>query len=78
MEVCAQPGMASDSPGDVSNKMTETQTAGLAFQVKSGWTAVVLLTRSVDAPQLADVTESSCLIRDFLKRDSRVTRSTPE
>ena len=35
--------------------MTKTQTAALGFRVKSGWAAVVLLTSSGDAPQLADV-----------------------
>ncbi len=53
MEVCSQPGMASYSPGDVQNKVT--QTAALGFRVKSGWAVVVLLTRPGDAPQLADV-----------------------
>jgi hypothetical protein len=45
--------MASYSPSDVQNKVT--QTAALGFRVKSGWTVVVLLTRLGDAPQLADV-----------------------
>ncbi len=45
--------MASYSPGDVQNKVT--QTAALGFRVKSGWAVVVLLTRPGDAPQLADV-----------------------
>ena len=40
MEVCSQPGMASDGPSDVSNKMIKAQTADLAFRVKSGWAAV--------------------------------------
>src|SRR4030095_6600627 len=31
MEVCSQPGMASDSPGDVSNEMIKAQTAGVAL-----------------------------------------------
>ena len=53
MEVCSQPGMASYSPSDVQNKVT--QTAALGFRVKSGWAAVVLLTRQKDGPQLADV-----------------------
>src|SRR5438477_2081852 len=53
MEVCYQPGMASYSPGDVQNKVT--QTAALGFRVKSGWAVAVLLTRLGDAPQLADV-----------------------
>jgi len=47
--------MASDSAGDVSNKMTKTQTAGLGFRVKSGWAAVVLLTDTAHSPQLSDV-----------------------
>jgi len=34
-----------------------TQTAALGFRVKSGWAAVVLLTRLGDAPQLADVNQ---------------------
>jgi hypothetical protein len=45
--------MASDSPSDVQNKVT--QTAALGFRVKSGWAVVVLLTSPGDAPQLADV-----------------------
>jgi hypothetical protein len=45
--------MASYSPSDVQNKVT--QTAALGFRVKSGWAVVVLLTRPGDAPQLADV-----------------------
>jgi len=36
--------------------MTKPQTAALGFRVKSGWAAVVLLTRTVRSPQLADVT----------------------
>ena len=55
MEVCSQPGMASDSPGDVSNKMIKVQTAGLGVRVKSGWAAVVLLTGKARSPQLSDV-----------------------
>jgi hypothetical protein len=47
--------MASDSPGDVSNKMIKAQTAGLGFRVKSGWAAVVLLTGTARSPQLSDV-----------------------
>ena len=35
--------------------MTKTQTAVLGFRVKSGWAAVVLLTRPANAPQIADV-----------------------
>jgi hypothetical protein len=45
--------MASNSPGNIQNKVT--QTAALGFRVKSGWAAVVLLTRSAHAPRLADV-----------------------
>jgi hypothetical protein len=45
--------MASYSPSDVQNKVT--QTAALGFRVKSGWAVVVLLTSPGDAPQLADV-----------------------
>jgi hypothetical protein len=45
--------MASDSPSDVQNKVT--QTAALGFRVKSGWAVVVLLTNRGDAPQLADL-----------------------
>jgi hypothetical protein len=48
--------MASDSASDLQNKMTKTQTAALGFRVKSGWAAVVLLTRSAHSPQLLDVT----------------------
>ena len=55
MEVCSQPGMASDSPSDVSNKMIKVQTVGLGFRVKSGWAAVVLLTDAAHSLQLADV-----------------------
>src|SRR5207248_8767738 len=55
MEVCSQPGMASDCPSDFQNKVTKTQTAVLGFRVKSGWAAVVLLTRPANAPQIADV-----------------------
>ena len=44
MEVCSQPGMASDGPSDLSNTVIKTQTAALGFRVKSGWAAVVLLT----------------------------------
>src|SRR4029450_4627724 len=47
--------MASDSASDVSNKMIKTQSAALGFRVKSGWAAVVLLTRSAHLPQLCDV-----------------------
>jgi len=45
--------MASYSPSDVQNKVT--QTAALGFRVKSGWAVVVLQTSPGDAPQLADV-----------------------
>jgi hypothetical protein len=45
--------MASYSPSNVQNKVT--QTAALGFRVKSGWAAVVLLTSPGGAPQLADV-----------------------
>ena len=55
MEVRSQPGMASDSPGDVSDKMIRAQAAGLGFRVKSGWAAVVLLTDTAHSPQLSDV-----------------------
>ena len=47
--------MASDGPGDVSNKMIKAQTAGLGFRVKSGWAAVVLLTDTGHSLQLSDV-----------------------
>ena len=47
--------MASDSPGNVSNKMIKAQTAGLGFRVKSGWAAVVLLTDTAHSPRLSDV-----------------------
>jgi hypothetical protein len=47
--------MASDSPCNVQNKMTKPRTAALGFRVKSGWAAVVLLTRVAHSPQLADV-----------------------
>jgi hypothetical protein len=47
--------MASDSPSDLSNKMTKPQTAALGFRVKSGWAAVVLLTDTAHSPQLSDV-----------------------
>jgi len=55
MEVCSQPGMAGNSPGDLQNTVIKTQTAALGFRVKSGWAAVVLLTRRIDAPQLLDI-----------------------
>lgn len=47
--------MAGDGPSDVSNKMTRAQTAGLRFRVKSGWAAVVLLTKTAHSIQLSDV-----------------------
>jgi len=47
--------VASDSPGDLQNKVTKARTAALGFRIKSGWAAVALLTRSADSPQLADV-----------------------
>jgi hypothetical protein len=47
--------MANDSPSDFSNKMIKAQTAGLGFRVKSGWAAVVLLTRPAHSPRLLDV-----------------------
>lgn len=47
--------MASDSPGDVSNKMIKAQTAGLGIRVKSGWATVALLTDTANFPQLSDV-----------------------
>jgi len=55
MEVCSQPGMASDSPSDLQNTVTKTQTAALGFRVKSGWAVVVLLTDTAHPPQLLDV-----------------------
>jgi hypothetical protein len=47
--------MASHSPGDVSNKMTNAQTAGLGFRVKSGWAAVALLSNTARSPQLSEI-----------------------
>ena len=47
--------MASDSPGNLQNKMIKPQTAALGFRVKSGWAAVVLLMKPTHAPQLSDV-----------------------
>jgi hypothetical protein len=55
MEVRSQPGMAIDSPRDLQNTVTKTQTAALGFRVKSGWAAVVLLTNRAHSPQLLDV-----------------------
>jgi hypothetical protein len=48
--------MASDSPCDVQDKMIKPRTAALGFRIKSGWAAVVLLTKAEHSPQLADVT----------------------
>lgn len=47
--------MAGDSPSDLPNKMTKPQTAALGFRIKSGWAAVVLLTKSANSLQLLDV-----------------------
>ena len=47
--------MASDSPGDVSNKVIKAQTAGLGIRVKSGWGVVVLVTDRAHALQLSHV-----------------------
>ena len=55
MEVCSKPGMGSDSPRDLQNTVTKSQTAALGFRVKSGWAAVVLLTGTARFPQLSDV-----------------------
>jgi hypothetical protein len=55
MEICPQSGMGSDSPCDLSNKMMRSQTAALGFRVKSGWAAVVLLTKPAHALRLSDV-----------------------
>jgi hypothetical protein len=55
MEIGSEPGMANNSPGNVSNKMIKTQTAGLGFRVKSGWAAVALLADTAHTPQLSDV-----------------------
>ena len=55
MEVCSQPGMASDRPSDFQNTVTKAQTAALGFRVKSGWAAVVLLTNAADSPELSDI-----------------------
>jgi hypothetical protein len=35
--------------------MMKRQTAGLGFRIKSGWAAVVLLTRPAHSPQISDV-----------------------
>jgi hypothetical protein len=55
MEVRSQPGMATDSPRDLQNTVTKTQSAALGFRVKSGWAAVVLLTNRARSPQLLGV-----------------------
>jgi hypothetical protein len=55
MEIGSESGMASDGPSDVSNKMIKAQTSGLGFRVKSGWTAVVLLTDTAHSLRLSDV-----------------------
>ena len=47
--------MASDSAGNLQNKMIKPQTAALGFRVKSGWAAVVLLMKPMQSPQLSDV-----------------------
>lgn len=53
MEIIAESGVGSYSPCDISNEV-KTETAALGFRVKSGWAAVVLLTGSVDSPDLRD------------------------
>ena len=55
--------MASYSPSDVQNKVT--QTAALGLRVKSGWAAVVLMTREREVPQLADVNRVELSDRRF-------------
>jgi len=45
--------MASDSSGDISNKMKPH--AALGFRVKSGWAAAILLAGAARSPQLCDV-----------------------
>jgi hypothetical protein len=55
MEVCSQPGMASDSSSDLQNTVTKSQTAVLGFRVKSGWAAVVLLTGTARSPHVSDI-----------------------
>src|SRR5262245_7355433 len=55
MEVCSQPGMASDGSSDVQNTVIEVQTATLGFRVKSGWAAFALLTGTAHSPQLSDI-----------------------
>lgn len=54
MEICAKPGVASDSARDISNEV-KPQTAALGFRVKSGWAAAVLLTGPARSPRLCDV-----------------------
>src|SRR4029453_15726532 len=53
MEVCSQQWMASDSPGDFSDKMIKAQTAGLGFRVKSVWPRVGFLREIRVVPGLA-------------------------
>jgi hypothetical protein len=47
--------MAGNSPGDIQDQVTKTQSAALGIRAKSGWAAVVLLTRLADAPQIVDI-----------------------
>jgi hypothetical protein len=47
--------MASDSPGNLQNKMIKPQAAALGFRVKSGWAAVVLLMKPTHSPQFSDI-----------------------
>src|SRR5919197_1081544 len=47
--------MASDGACNFQDKMIKPRTAALGFRVKSGWAAVVLVTRAAHSPQLADV-----------------------
>jgi hypothetical protein len=49
--------MASDSSGDVSNKVIKAQIGALGFRVKSGWAAVVLMTGAAHSPQVSDVNQ---------------------
>ena len=67
-------GWEATVPVTFSNKMTKPQTAVLGFRVKSGWAAVVLLTRPTHALRLSNVSRVSCPIRDFPKPDSRITQ----
>ena len=55
MEIRSQSRMASDSPSDVQNKVRRPRSAALGFRVKSGWAAVVLLTKREHSLQLSDV-----------------------